>query len=67
VSVVVFVIAGQVHWGMAFAMMGGAVAGGYFGAAVGKRLPKWAVRWFVIAVGFGMTAWYFLKGSMAEG
>ncbi len=61
VSVVVFIIAGQVHWGMALAMMASAVTGGYVGAKYGKALPKAVVRWFVIVVGFGMSAWYFVK------
>jgi uncharacterized membrane protein YfcA len=60
-SIFVFVAAGQVAWGLAVPMMVGSIAGGYFGAVLGQMLPKEAVRWFVIIVGFGLAAWYFLK------
>jgi hypothetical protein len=25
--------------------------------AAGKRLPKWAARWFLLVAGFEMAAW----------
>ncbi|MGL4555811.1 MAG: sulfite exporter TauE/SafE family protein [Gemmataceae bacterium] len=62
VSIVVFVLAGTVVWWCVLPMTAGAVAGGYAGAAVGRRLPKAAVRWFVIAVGFGLAGYYFGRG-----
>lgn len=58
----IFIVAGQVHWGMALAMMAAAIAGGYAGARYGKALPKALVRWLVILIGFAMSGWYFLKG-----
>jgi uncharacterized membrane protein YfcA len=59
----VFIVQQVVHWPYALAMMAFAIAGGYVGARYGKKLPSKYVRWFVIAVGFGLTAWYFFKQS----
>src|SRR5262249_61741574 len=60
-SIFVFVAAGQVAWGLAVPMMVGSITGGYFGAVLGRMLPKEAGRWFVIVVGLGLAAWDFLK------
>jgi len=61
IAVVAFVIAGRVMWPQALVMVAGAVVGGYFGAYYAKKLPASTVRGFVIAVGFTMTAYFFLK------
>jgi uncharacterized protein len=61
VAVVVFVAAGQVEWRLAAPMAIGAIAGGYTAAFVGRRLPRPAVRWFVIVVGLGLSAYYFAR------
>jgi uncharacterized membrane protein YfcA len=37
------------------------VLGGYFGARFSLRLPRTWVRWFVIAVGAGMTTYFFVR------
>ena len=42
-------------------MMVGAIAGGYGAAFIGRRLPRWVVRWFVIAVGLSLSAYYFAR------
>jgi uncharacterized membrane protein YfcA len=36
-----------------------AVAGGYAGARVSRRLPAAYVRWVVVAIGFALAAYYF--------
>lgn len=61
VSVVVFVAENKVRWDFALMMAACAVAGGYAGARLGRRLPWALVRWFVIAVGLGLAAYYFAK------
>jgi uncharacterized membrane protein YfcA len=61
VSIVVFVAYRQVHYPFAAVMAIGAIAGGLTGAAVGRRLPRLLVRWFVIAVGLALSAYYFAK------
>lgn len=60
-SVVIFVRDGLVMWEYAAAMAGSAVLGGYIGARVARRLPAQYVRYAVIAIGFGLSAYYFLR------
>jgi uncharacterized membrane protein YfcA len=60
-SVLVFAVRGVVDWSLAPPMMLGAIAGGYSAAFVGRRLPRWLVRWFVIAVGLALSAFYFAR------
>jgi uncharacterized membrane protein YfcA len=61
-SAVIFVVKGFVHWPFGLTMMAAAIAGGYVGARVGRRMNKALVRWIVIAIGFGLAANYF-RGS----
>jgi uncharacterized protein len=61
VAVVAFVVARAIYWPQAVVMIAGALVGGYFGAHYSLRLPQQWVRWFVIAVGTGMTVYFFLK------
>lgn len=58
-AVVIFVIEGQVAWKYALPMAAGTITGGYFGARVARRLPAVYVRWLVVAIGFGLSAYYF--------
>jgi uncharacterized membrane protein YfcA len=60
-AVVVFVVKHAVYWPQALVMICGAALGGYFGARYSLRLPKLWVRWFVIAVGAGMTVYFFVR------
>jgi uncharacterized membrane protein YfcA len=60
-SVIVFAIERTIDWRLALSMMLGAIAGGYLAASIGRRLPRWLVRWFVIAVGLGLSAFYFAR------
>lgn len=61
VSVVVFIAGGMVSWPYALSMAAAAVVGGYAGARVSRRLPAAYVRWAVIAIGFGLSVYYFLR------
>ena len=67
VTVVVFLAANHVrggdlvHWRYAGLMAVAAVAGGYLGARVARRLPAAAVRWTVVVIGFTLTAYYFSR------
>jgi len=56
ISVVAFAVGGLVAWPQAVVMMGAATPGGYAGAPIARALPRAAVRWVVIVVGFGMSA-----------
>jgi uncharacterized membrane protein YfcA len=61
VAVIVFIVSHAVYWPQAAVMICGAALGGYFGARYSLRLsPAW-VRAFVITVGAGMTAYFFLR------
>jgi uncharacterized protein len=61
VAAAAFVVARAIYWPQAVVMIAGAIVGGYFGAHYAQRLPQAWVRWSVILVGFGMTAYFFLK------
>ena len=61
VAVLIFILKHAVYWPQALVMICGAALGGYFGAHYSLRLPKLWVRWFVIAVGSGMTTYFFIR------
>jgi hypothetical protein len=61
VALLIFVAAGAVDWGKGLLMIGGAIAGGYVGAAVAQKLKTEWVRAFVIATAWGMTVHFFWK------
>lgn len=61
VAVVYFALFGPVEWGPAALMAGGALAGGYLGVGVARRLgPLW-LRRAVIAFGLGVAAALFVR------
>lgn len=61
VSVVVFVAGGLIDWPVAGVMAVAAIAGGYAGARVARRLPSVYVRWVVIVIGFSLAGYYLWK------
>lgn len=61
VAVVVFILKRAIYWPQAAVMIAGAIVGGYFGAHYALKLPQAWVRWFVILVGAGMTAYFFVR------
>lgn len=61
VAAMYFIYADMVYWPYVVVMVAGAVAGGYGGASAARRLGPTAVRWIVIAVGFGMAVSLFIK------
>src|SRR5207248_5924077 len=61
VAVIVFIVSHAVYWRQAVGMIAGAALGGYFGARYSLRLPQPWVRRFVIAIGSGMTIYFFLR------
>ncbi len=60
-AVVKFVGDGLVDWKLAWPMAVAAVVGGYAGARVARRLPASYVRYAVIVIGFGLSAYYFIR------
>jgi uncharacterized membrane protein YfcA len=59
-AVIIFILLRAVYWRQAVVMICGAALGGYFGARYSLRLPQKQVRWAVIAIGAGMTAYFFV-------
>jgi uncharacterized membrane protein YfcA len=58
-----FILAHKVIWPQALLMLVGALIGGYGGAWVAQKMNPQHVRWLVIAIGFAMSAYFFLHKS----
>jgi len=63
VAVVTFVVAGAVSWPHTLVMLATATLGGYWGAAMARKIPAVWLRRFIILVGGVLTAYYFRKTS----
>ena len=61
VAFAVFAAGGAVAWGPAAIMAAGTIAGGYAGAPVARRIPRYTLRLLIAVVGFGMTAIFFWR------
>jgi uncharacterized membrane protein YfcA len=61
VSFVFFAFKGLVVWPLAILMAIGAIVGGYSGARLAKRVDQHLLRWFIILVGLGVSAWLFIR------
>ena len=61
IAVVVFVISGNVNWQLAVPMLVFAAIGGWLGASMARKLDRRLVRRIVIAIGLGLTTWYFAQ------
>jgi uncharacterized membrane protein YfcA len=62
VAIVTFIVAKAIFWPQAILMLVGAIIGGYGGAYYAQKMRPVLVRGFVILVGAGMTAYFFVKG-----
>ncbi|MGD9723113.1 MAG: sulfite exporter TauE/SafE family protein [Pirellulales bacterium] len=60
-SVVVFAASGAVNWPLALVMAVAAAIGGYVGAHTARRVNRSVVRGLVVALGFGLAAFYFYR------
>lgn len=65
VSLATFVAAGVIVWREGLLMTAGAIAGGYGGAAVAKRLSPLLVRGFIIATGAVLTVIFFYRSFVS--
>ena len=60
-AALVFIGFGLVRWSACVPMLLGAIAGGWLGARIGKRLPARAVRWWTLLVTAATTIVFFLR------
>jgi uncharacterized membrane protein YfcA len=61
VALVEFVAHGAIAWAPGLVMVAGGIIGGYAGAALARRLDRRHVRTFVIAIGWIMTTYFFVR------
>jgi uncharacterized membrane protein YfcA len=61
VAIVIFIRGGIIAWPSALITAAAAVAGGYLGVGVARRVPGEVMRGFVIASGAALTIYYFLS------
>jgi uncharacterized protein len=61
IAMVTFILSGAVLWPHALLMSVGTILGGYWGVYYIRKVNPKLVRCFVIAVGFGMTLYFFIK------
>ena len=61
IALLAFVSKGIIYWRHAGVMLAGAVLGGYFGAHFAQKMKQQHVRWIVIAIGLGMSSYFFWK------
>lgn len=59
ISVIVFLLDKKIEWAYALPMALCAIVGGYVGARAALRVHPRRVRWIVIAIGFGLAAYFF--------
>lgn len=62
VAVATYAAGGAVHWPAAAVMVPAAVAGGYLGARLARRIPPGALRAGIVAVGLCMAAAFLASG-----
>lgn len=62
VSAAILAWQGQAVWLPALVMAAAAIVGGYFGARLALRMKPIVVRRVVIAIGFSLAAFYFVRG-----
>jgi uncharacterized protein len=60
-ALLTFIVAGAVVWPQALLMIAGAATGGYAGAYYAQKLAPERVRQLVIVIGFGMSAYFFVR------
>jgi uncharacterized membrane protein YfcA len=61
VAIVTFILAGVIAWPPALLMVVGASVGGYTGAYYAQKTNPQYIRWVVIAVGFAISIYFFIR------
>ncbi len=62
VAAAIFIVARAVWWREALIMLFAAIAGGWIGPLLARRVAPAHLRLFVVGVGVVMTAWFFARG-----
>ncbi|CAN5838323.1 sulfite exporter TauE/SafE family protein [soil metagenome] len=60
VAALLFAVVADVDWAAAGVLATGAIVGGQIGATVGRRLPDWVLRTFVVVVGVAAVTQFAL-------
>jgi len=61
IAFLIFVVGGEVEWHYCLPAMVACAIGGYASARLARNIPQPVLRGAVIAIGFGMAAWFFWK------
>jgi uncharacterized membrane protein YfcA len=61
VAVITFILARAIVWPQAMVMLVGAASGGYGGAYLAQKMNPQHVRYLVIAIGFAMSIYFFIR------
>ena len=61
-SIVVFVVADVVRWAEVLPMMVSSVVGGYVAARGARSLDQRLIKWLIVVIGAGLTAYFFWRG-----
>lgn len=61
-AVLIFSVTGTVHWPIAAAMAVSGCLGAYGAASVARRLPRVLIRRMIVAIGFALAVYYFVRG-----
>jgi uncharacterized protein len=61
VAMLTFILAKIIFWPQAILMIAGSLTGGYAGAHYAQKMNQQHVRWIVVAVGLGMSAYFFIR------
>jgi uncharacterized protein len=61
IAVVTFIVERQIVWHLCLLMMLTAALGGYLGGRYSRRLSARVMRTFVVVIGLGMAAYFFLR------
>jgi len=61
-AVVVFIVSGAIDYRAVAIVATASILGGWGSVVVGRLVPQHLIRWFVIATGLALSAWYFILG-----
>jgi uncharacterized membrane protein YfcA len=61
VSLIVFAVAGPVHWGLAAVCAPTALLGGVLGARATQRIPEQAMRRAIVVLGLAVAVWLLVR------